>query len=137
MAAERLADVAGRMRASAALHCVVNGRPGKFFGLVKLGDLLDCTSPGNRILADLVAAIRPVTVRPDEPAWAVAELIERNRVYEVVVEEYSGEYAGLITAESVLDWLVSEHRAAKAAPARGTGHTKDARSFARPAHQSP
>jgi signal transduction histidine kinase len=112
MADERLRDVAGRMGAASADHCVVIDQKRRtVLGLVRLREVALRTNAGNRILADLVSPIIPVTVAPEEPVESVLELVERKGIAEALVIDPDGGYVGLITAESALTWLHGQHRA--------------------------
>lgn len=114
---ERLADVASRIAAVGAHHCVVldDTRQG-FVGLIRLVDVAGQANPGSRILGDLVSTVVPCTVREGEPAESVAQLFERYSLGEAVVLSADGRhYRGLITAESVLEWCRAQQRQAEAA----------------------
>lgn len=106
---DRLTDVATRMKASGAHHCVVAEGMGRHFvGLVRLADVAHYAHGGNRILADLVAPVQPVRVHASEPAQAIADLFVQHRLSEAVVVDDAERYVGLATAESVLEWAVGE-----------------------------
>ncbi len=109
---ERLHDVAERMGAQTADHCVVldNNRR-TVLGLVRLREVASRTNAGNRILADLVSPIIPVTVASDEPVESVLDLVEKKGIAEALVIDAESGYVGLITAQSALSWLHGQHRA--------------------------
>lgn len=108
---QRLVDVAAELRAVGAHHCVVLAEETPaFVGLIRLEDLASCANSGNRILADLVSSIRPISVRSGEDANALASMFERHGIYEAVVLEPDGAYVGLITAESFAQWSIREQR---------------------------
>ncbi len=112
---DHLADVAERMRAKDAARCAVLDPTGKRFrGVVRLAETALRASAGTRILADLVAEVPPLAVRPDEPADLVCELIERHALSEVVVIDHDDHYVGLVSSEDAFRWLLSENRAAHA-----------------------
>jgi signal transduction histidine kinase len=115
-AAERLVDLAGRMKLRIAQHCVVldNDRH-RVLGVIRLIDVAGRISSGNRILSDLVSEVLPPVVRDHEPAAVVAELFQRQGVCEAIVLSETGGFVGLITAESAFDWLQQEQRAARQA----------------------
>lgn len=74
-------------------------------GIIRLADVAAFSNPANRILADLVSEVQPLVVLEDEAASAVAKLFRRLRIHEAVVQTRGGAFVGLITAESVLEWL--------------------------------
>lgn len=103
---ERLSDVAERIVSNRSNHCVVLADGGKkFVGLLRLADVARYSSAGTRILGDLLGPVGPVTVQSTEPAPAIADLFEAHDLSEaVVLENSTGNFLGLITAESVLVW---------------------------------
>lgn len=115
-AEERLVDVAGRMAARRAQHCVVlDQKHHQPLGVIRFLDVAARPSAGNRILADLVSDVMPVKVTAEESALAVAALLERNGLSEIIVESESGVFFGLITVESAFAWMLREHREAQGA----------------------
>jgi CheY-like chemotaxis protein/CBS domain-containing protein len=103
---ERLSDVAQRIVAARASHCVVLDENGtKFVGVIKLAHVAIHKNAGNRILGDLTSSVWPVSIEPKESATVVADLFDTHDLSEaVVVDNGTGDYLGLITAESVLKW---------------------------------
>lgn len=104
----RLADVASRIQSVGAHHCAVVDDARRFAGLIRLGDIAGFSQPGNRILADLMSPVHPLIVRSSEPAEAVADLFMKHQLYEAVVLGDTGDYVGIVTAESVLGFVVTE-----------------------------
>jgi len=113
MADERLINVAVRMRARQAQHCVVLAAPGRFMGLIALSDVASRSNAGQRILADLMAESPVVVVAEDEPAAAIAQLFELRGAREAVVLGPDQSFVGLITAESLFNWMQAEQKAAR------------------------
>lgn len=106
---ERLADLTDRIATTRAHRCVVvEQASGRLLGVVRLADFAGKSRAGQRILADLISPIRPLEIREDEPAAAVAELLEQHAVDDAVVISKTGLFVGLITSESVLSWLRRE-----------------------------
>lgn len=111
LADEKLAEAAARIVSAGAHHCVVLHEENKrFLGLIRLADIAGRTDPGRRILGDLVSGPTPVSVHADESAVKVAERFEAQALGEAVVVDDHGGFLGLITAESVLEWSLGEHR---------------------------
>jgi signal transduction histidine kinase len=115
MADERLINVAVRLRARQAQHCVVLSAPGRFLGLVSLAEIASRSNAGQRILADLVSEIPPLLLGENDPAAAILDLFEKRGAREAIVLRADHSYVGLITAESLFDWMHSEQRAARQA----------------------
>ncbi len=108
---ERLFELADRIQSTGAHHCVVLDLDGsKFVGIVRLGELALRSSASNRILADLVSPVLPLTIAPTEPADEVVALFLNHRLKEGVIVGKDGEYIGLITALSVLEWCNEERK---------------------------
>lgn len=105
---DRLEDVAQGIRAVNAHHCVVVDEVREFRGLIRLGDVACRTHAGNRILLDLISPVQPLVVGANEPASSVAELLRKHQLYEAVVVSDCNEYVGLVTAESVVEFLLVE-----------------------------
>lgn len=111
---ERLSDLVERMKPAGAQRCVVLERPGgRALGVIRLTEVAAQPSSGNRILADLIPPVMPLTVREDERATAVAELLEQQEMCEAVVVSESGDYVGMISAASAFAWMQREQRAAR------------------------
>lgn len=105
-AEERLSDLAERIARKRAHHCVVLDRAvPRFLGLLRLSEFAGHTSAAGRILADLVTAVTPLTVRATETAAEVARLLRQHDVDEAVVLDANSHFVGLITHESVLAWI--------------------------------
>lgn len=107
-AEDRLSDVAMRMRDCSAQMCVVLSEAGRFLGLIRLPDVAMRTGAGQRILADLLTAPPPLQVDRATPAETIPELFNQNRVHDAVVISGDGQYVGVITAESLVDWMHQE-----------------------------
>lgn len=116
---EMLADVADRIVTAGAHYLVVIDEAKKFSGMIRLMDLAWRANPGTRILADLVAPIRPVPVKPHESAAAVVLQFEQYRLPEAVILAEGGIYLGLITHQSVLEWSLQELRRTRIQLSRG------------------
>ncbi len=110
---DRLADVAKRMRECSAEVCVVLSEARRFLGLVRLADVAMRTSAGRRILADLIAETPPLQVDEATPASSIPDLFSQRSVYDVVVVSGESEYVGVITAESLFDWMRIEQAKAQ------------------------
>ncbi|HWA88336.1 MAG TPA: response regulator [Opitutus sp.] len=65
---------------------------------------------GNRLLADLLSGVQPLTIRADDSAAATADLFEEHALAEAVILSPAGSFVGVVTAESVLAWTVRELR---------------------------
>jgi CBS domain-containing protein len=106
---DRLPDVAGQLARLGTHHLVVvHETTGKFIGIIRLADVAWRANASTRILGDLVSAVRPVLVQPNESAAAVSETFLQHRLGEAVVLAEDGCFLGLITAESVLAWNCDE-----------------------------
>lgn len=111
---ERLGEIARKMALVSAQHCVVlDVSQRSVLGLIRLTDVAARTFAGNRILAELVSSVLPLTVSDTEPASEVAELFIEQGIYEAVVMSAAGTFVGLISAESAFAWLYQERQMAQ------------------------
>jgi signal transduction histidine kinase len=115
LAVQRLAEVAPQISKHRAQHVVVLHESSRaFLGVVKFADIAGRSDASRRILADLISPVKPMVVRSTESADAIASAFEEHRLGEAVILDGDNLYAGLITAESVLEWLVGERRRVRA-----------------------
>ncbi|CAM2963333.1 sensor histidine kinase [Rariglobus hedericola] len=103
---QRLADVADSLRLNRAHYCVITDeRTGVFEGLIPLAGTHGLTNAGHRIFSDLIIDTPLKRIAGDAPSEAIiADLgSDHNRV--LIVEQSDGRYLGIVTMESVWDWL--------------------------------
>jgi magnesium transporter len=79
---------------------------GHLWGLVRLVDLL--RSPKNQILSDIMT-IQPPTAHPDDDQEKVAGLAVKYGISSVPVVDMSGNFLGVVPAESLISILRREH----------------------------
>jgi CBS-domain-containing membrane protein len=101
---QHLIDVVAAVVRQDALYCAVVTRSGNFLGLVRLKEIV--LRSADRIFADLVPAIPPMSVDEAVEAETIVKLLRSHRCDEVVVLTKEKQYVGLVTRESLFDWWV-------------------------------
>ncbi|PTY07790.1 hypothetical protein DB347_06075 [Opitutaceae bacterium EW11] len=111
---QRLAYVAPEIQRVGAHYCaVLEPRTVQLIGIVRFSNIVAHASTATRIFADLMEDPPLHQVREDESAEAVSRIFEQANPEEITVLSRSGEYAGLITRESLSDWLIEAERRRK------------------------
>lgn len=106
---DKLPDVAAALAKVNTHHLVVlTETTDELLGVIRLADVAWRANASARILGDLISAIRPVVILPNESATAVSVLFVQHRLGEAAVVDTDGRYLGLITGESMLAWNYGE-----------------------------
>jgi Mg/Co/Ni transporter MgtE len=107
-ATDRPDDVRDQIASRDATHCAVIDHSKRFVGIVRLREIAG-KSP-HRIFADLITYPTPLDVHESLDANLVVKLMEARGSLEIAVLTRSGKYVGLITRESLLEWVVQNFK---------------------------
>ena len=122
---QRLAYLSERIVKSGAQYCaVLQPRSFELLGLVCFSDIAAHPETATRILADLMVQPPQHKVLNSDPVEKVVNLLVENDPSEVVVEDESGTFSGLITPESFSRWLLATAPSLEFALSRLPAHSR-------------